>query len=458
MKDSGVPWLGRVPEHWAVVPICAIAKERSRSGFPQEELLSVYLGRGVIRFSDSDERRTNPTSDDLSNYQLVEPGNFVLNNQQAWRGSVGVSRHKGIVSPAYLVLELNNQLDPSFANRLLTDRSMVAQYLVSSKGVGSIQRNLYWPHLRRASALIPPAAEQTAAVRFLSHADRRIRHLIRSKQKLITLLEEQRQSIIFRTVAHGLNPDSDHVDSGSAILGAVPHHWPMFRAKYLFKQVSPAVPADADVVTCFRDGQVTLRTNRRTQGYTVAIKELGYQGIRPGHLVLHSMDAFAGAIGISDSYGKCSPEYVLCESARDDVYLPYFATLLRSLALRGLFVQLCPSVRERAPRVRFGDFGAFRLPTPPLGEQVAIVAKISHESDTISVTLKSERRQLELLREFRTRLISDIVTGKLDVREAAARLPAEAAEGDDPFDDTDPDGEEDDDSAAESGPEDGDGG
>lgn len=228
-------------------------------------------------------------------------------------------------------------------------------------------------------------------------------------------------------------------DSGVEWLGEVPEHWPIERAKVLLKQVVPEIPPAAEMVTCFRDGQVTLRSNRRTEGFTNAIKELGYQGIKPGQLVLHSMDAFAGAIGVSDSAGKCSPEYVICEPATSGVHLEYYGALLRGLAIRGLFVWLCPSVRERAPRVRFSHFGAFSIPLPPLDEQKAIIAEISSTCRELDVALEKTRRELELLNEFHTRLLADVVTGKLDVREAAAALPEV-----DPLADDEPDDEPDD--------------
>ena len=229
MKDSGVPWLGEVPEHWEILPICALARRRQQTNEQQRELLSVYLGRGVVPFSSVDEKRTNATSEDLSKYQAVEPGDFVLNNQQAWRGSVGVSRYEGIVSPAYLVLALDGRLNREFADRLLSGPGMVSQYLISSKGVGTIQRNLYWPHLRRMAVFVPPASEQAAIVRFLDHADRKIRRYIRAKQKLIKLLEEQKQAIIHRAVTRGLDPDVRLKPSGVEWLGDVPEHWEVKR-------------------------------------------------------------------------------------------------------------------------------------------------------------------------------------------------------------------------------------
>lgn len=195
-KSSVMTGLSNVPEHWKVAPLCSIAKPRKITNEEHRELLSVYLGRGVIPFTAAEEKRTNPTSEDLSKYQLVEPGDFVLNNQQAWRGSVGVSRYWGIVSPAYLVLALDKQLDQEFADKLLSDKIMVAQYLVCSKGVGSIQRNLYWPHLKRVSVIIPPITEQEAIVRFLEEATASLARVIEQTSREIDLIREYRTRLI----------------------------------------------------------------------------------------------------------------------------------------------------------------------------------------------------------------------------------------------------------------------
>jgi type I restriction enzyme S subunit len=195
-KDSGVEWLGQVPEHWEVVPLCGLGRPKKVTNCVDRELLSVYLHRGVIRFSDVPDKRTNPTSEDLSKYQAVDYGDFVLNNQQAWRGSVGVSKYSGIVSPAYLVLALNGRLDTTYADRLLQDRSMVDQYLICSKGVGSIQRNLYWPHLRRVAVPVPPNTEQNAIVLFLDTQTTKIDTAIAAARREIELLREYRTRLI----------------------------------------------------------------------------------------------------------------------------------------------------------------------------------------------------------------------------------------------------------------------
>ena len=196
MKYSGVKWLGNIPAHWDIVPLCAVAKEKSICDCVDLPLLSVYLDEGVILFSEKEEKRTNVTSKDLSKYQRVDPGDFVLNNQQAWRGSVGVSNYTGIVSPAYIVASLDDTLDRNYANYLLRSRKMVDQYLVISRGVGSIQRNIYWTSLKRVIVPVPPKDEQKKIVLYLEESDKRLRDATDRLMKEIETLEEYKTKLI----------------------------------------------------------------------------------------------------------------------------------------------------------------------------------------------------------------------------------------------------------------------
>jgi len=200
MKDSGVDGVGVIPKHWKVKSLWTISKRKSLTNSNDLPLLSVYLDAGVVRFADIDQKRTNVTSEDLSKYQRVDPGDFVLNNQQAWRGSVGVSKYLGIVSPAYIVLEISNELDNGFADYLLRDRSMVSQYRVSSKGIGSIQRNLFFPHLRLTKVFIPSIEEQKLIVRSINYEINRGDQVTTRLERKIELLSEYRQSLISSAV------------------------------------------------------------------------------------------------------------------------------------------------------------------------------------------------------------------------------------------------------------------
>ena len=163
---------------------------------PEEELLSVFLDRGVIRFADGGSKRANVASGNFSKYQLVEPGDFVLNNQQAWRGSVGVSTYRGIISPAYLILKTKQVVNPGYANYLFRSRPLVALYEQCSHGVGSIQRNIYWDELRVQKIPFPPLPEQREIAEYLDRAVSRIDAVVARRKTQLEKLESFKRSLI----------------------------------------------------------------------------------------------------------------------------------------------------------------------------------------------------------------------------------------------------------------------
>lgn len=202
-------------------------------------------------------------------------------------------------------------------------------------------------------------------------------------------------------------------DSGISWLGEIPSHWQARRAKFLFDRKQRPVSDDDDIVTAFRDGQVTLRKNRREDGFTVALKEIGYQGVRQGDLVIHAMDAFAGAVGVSDSDGKCSPVYSCCEP-KEKVLAPFYGYLVRTMALAGFIESLAKGVRERSTDFRWGDFSSLELPLPPVEEQKQAVSFIANETGKIDALVAEQEKLIGLLKEKRQAVISHAVTKGLD--------------------------------------------
>jgi len=262
---------------------------------------------------------------------------------------------------------------------------------------------------------VPPLDEQQAIADYLDRKTTIIDSLIVKKQKMIDLLLEKRQALISESVFNGLDPTAPMKDSGISWLSEIPTHWEVRRAKFLFTQSNLLVREDDAIMTAFRDGQVTLRSNRRSQGYTFAVLEQGYQGVRSGQLVIHSMDAFAGAIGVSDSDGKCIPEYVVCDPVGSKCSVLYYALLLREMARRKFIEVSCLAVRERAPRFRFSSFSEMYLPLPPKCEQDEIVRLIEFESNSLVAMRRLLTKQNEKLTEYRQTLISAAVTGKIKV-------------------------------------------
>jgi type I restriction enzyme S subunit len=211
-----------------------------------------------------------------------------------------------------------------------------------------------------------------------------------------------------------LKPYPEYKDSGVPWLGEIPSHWITMRGKSLFSESHLPVHARDEIVTCFRDGQVTLRKHRRTQGFMMALLETGYQGVRRGQLVIHSMDAFAGALGVSDSDGKCTPEYIVCYPRSADVLPEYYAHTLRTMAQQDYIRIICPAVRERAPRIRYSSFGDMLLPVPPVQEQEAISRYLHLMQHQTNRLVRAKRRLIELLNEQKYAIIHQAVTCGLD--------------------------------------------
>jgi type I restriction enzyme, S subunit len=306
----------------------------------------------------------------------------------------------------------------------LWDCREVEKHIKQTTGIQNLDSSSYLDvHIS-----LPSIDFQKVVSDYLDRETTQIVNLIAAKEQMLTLLEEKRAALINHIFTRGLDPNADLKPSGIAWLGKIPKSWEVRRGKYLFSQSSLSVRETDEIVTCFRDGQVTLRKNRREDGFTNAVLELGYQGIRKGQLILHSMDAFAGSIGISDSDGKCSPEYIICDPLFDGIDSQYYALLLRVMALRGFIQAACTAVRERAPRIRFSHLANMFLPLPPISEQQAIVQAIEQEKDSTKDLVIALTDSIALLKERRSVLITAAVTGQISIQEMSKHSQNEVSQ------------------------------
>ena len=200
-------------------------------------------------------------------------------------------------------------------------------------------------------------------------------------------------------------------DSGVAWIGEMPEDWTVKRGKFTLKLLNRPVKETDDVITCFRDGEVTLRTNRRTDGFTVSVKEIGYQGIEPGDLVIHGMDGFAGSIGISDSRGKSSPVLVVCDTDENKRYIMYY---LRSMAYNDVFTALATGIRVRSCDLRWNKLAELPYILPSLEEQNQIVLAIESSTSKVDALIANVQAQIEKLKTYKQSLITEVVTKGLD--------------------------------------------
>ena len=412
MKDSNYGYLGIVPQSWKVDKIKYHLKALGMRNPGNAQVLSVYREYGVIP-KDSRDDNHNVTSEDTSNYRYVRKGDFVINKMKAWQGSMAVSQYTGIVSPAYYVYKFTDDaLNRGYFHYLLRSKLYAAEFARISGGIRVGQWDLSAYNFENTMLLIPPLGEQGKIATFLDSKCSEIDAISADIQKEVETLEQYKRSVITEAVTKGLNPDAEMKDSGVPWIGKMPANWTCIKGKYILKYMQKPVKPDDGVITCFRDGEVTLRSNRREDGFTMADKEIGYQGIDVGDLVVHGMDGFAGAIGISDSRGKASPVLNVLDSRQNKKYIMYY---LRSMAYGDVFAALATGIRVRSCDLRWNKLSELLYPVPPLEEQAEIVRYIEDTLNKANAVISEKKQQLEVLDSYKKSLIYEYVTGKKEV-------------------------------------------
>ena len=258
----------------------------------------------------------------------------------------------------------------------------------------------------------PDLIEQKLIVDFLDIKCAEIYGITKDLQEQIETLENYKKSVITEAVTKGLNPSVEMKDSKIRYIGKMPQHWDTDKGKFIFQYKQKPVRSDDGVITCFRDGEVTLRSNRREDGFTISEKEIGYQGIDKGDLIVHGMDGFAGAIGISDSRGKASPVLNVLETKNSKRFYMYY---LRSMALRGVFEALSTGIRVRTCDTNWGKLREMVYLLPPINEQKEIANYLDTKCAKIDEIIKNKKEQLETIEEYKKSLIYEYVTGKKEV-------------------------------------------
>jgi type I restriction enzyme S subunit len=410
-KDSGVPWLGEIPAHWELRKTKYLFQERSEKGFPDEPLLAATQTKGVVR-KEEYENRTVLALKDLDLLKLVRAGDFVI-SLRSFQGGIEFARHQGIISPAYTVLYPVNSDHQPFYGFLFKSRPYVQNLSLFVTGIRQGQ-NIDYQRLKNSLLPVPPPDEQRAIARFLDAFDRLTRRYINAQRRLIALLTEQKQALIQQAVTRGLDPDVPLKDSGIEWLGEIPAHWEIIRCGYLFREIADVGYPDTQLLSIDRFKGIIPQdeTGRKTRA---SLDRKAYKRVRPGQLAYNLMNAFMGALGFSQYDGIVSPAYAVAQPLRE-IETRYFHLLLRTSKYTGEYNRLSYGIMYERNRLYFERFKLVRALLPPLSEQKAIADWIESETQELNVTIERIQRQIELVREYRTRLIADVVTGKLDVR------------------------------------------
>ena len=409
MKDSGIPWVTNIPKTWDTMANKYIMKKIKRINpvYHGEDILSLTVNGVIVR--DLNAGGKMPTSFD--GYQFLYPGNLLMRlfDYDVTPRCIGLIKNNGVTSPAYSQFVMSEGFSAAYYYYyyLMVDHTKAILHLAKN-----LRHSFTEEQLGMISVPVPSLPEQESIASYLDNKCTEIDQIAAEIQSEIDMLEQYRRSVVIETVTKGLNSDAEKRDSGIQWIGQMPAHWKTIRGKYLLKYLQKPTKECDGVITCFRDGEVTLRSNRREEGFTLSDKEIGYQGIDIGDLVVHGMDGFAGAIGISDSRGKASPVLNVLDTDMNKKYVMYY---LRSMAYGDVFTALATGIRVRSCDLRWNKLAELFYPVPPREEQDAIVSFIDAKLKRIAEAVDDKKRQLATLEEYKKSLIFEYVTGKKEV-------------------------------------------
>lgn len=386
------------------------------------------ITRGIVRQKALLDGSSKKDSSNLNKgaYKLVQPHDIAYNKMRAWQGALGASTLRGIISPAYVVMRPRKEANPWFYHNLYRTPSFAKEAERWSYGITSDMWSLRPEHFKVIGSVLPPLDEQSAIVRFLEHANRKIDAFIRTKRKLIGLLNEQKQAIIHRAVTRGIHPDVPLKPSGIPWLGDIPMHWEVKKLRFLFRYAKGS-----------RAAELTNEYIGQNAGEFPVFSGQTEHGGLMGRISWHEFDFASPVIFVSTVGARAMTTRILSGkfslSQNCALIIPrnsqanpiYFEKVFQRL-----FAFERYSISQvMQPSLRFADLNRFYVPHPPINEQEAIASEIERECSKLNTAIARTEREIALMQEYRTRLTADLVTGKLDVREAAAKLPAAIDEG-----------------------------
>ena len=416
-KDSGIAWMGRIPSHWEVKCLRNFLKFVSVKGYGDKNLLSVTRERGVIlRNVESKEENHNFIPDDLKGYKLVKPGQFVINKMKSWQGSYGVSDYEGIVSPAYYVCHLDFPYKEYFS-MAIRSRAYVPFFTRYSKGIRVDQWDLSPIGLKSITFAIPPISEQIAITSYLKDKTHKIEQYVAERERERELFESLKQSEIANVVTKGLNPNVPMKDSGIPWIGMIPEHWTtrtlsqMSRVHYISNK-----EIHHQNLLSLSYGKIVNKDINTTEGLLPASFD-GYQIIENGNIVLRLTDLQNDhkslRVGLATQEGIITSAYLTLQ-VFNDINPKYLYYLLHSIDIKKVFYSMGNGLRQS---LNWAELKKMRCVLPPLSEQQAIVEYIDSKLSKIDQYMADLQAEIDYLKEFKQRLISDAVTGQICVAE-----------------------------------------
>jgi len=441
-KDSGVPWLGEVPKHWSILPNRALFEERNARNSPIEPLLSVTIKRGVIQQTELIENtsKKDSSNEDKSKYKLVLEGDIPYNKMRMWQGAVGASRYRGIVSPAYIVLRPRKNVNSWYFHYLLRTPAYTRESHRYSYGICDDQLSLRFKDFKVICSPLPTFNEQKAIVQFIKLKNIEISRFIRNKKRLVELLKEQKQAIINQAVTRGIDPNVRLKPSDISWMPKIAEHWDVVKLGFFINLLSGfAFPSEGFST---HDGDIKL-----LRGINIAPGDIRWDQVvcwpakdyyKFHRYQLESGDIVVGmdrpwiskGMRVAEIQPNDIPALLLQRVARIRAKLPLNQRFLSIVLSSKFFVDYFSPILTgiSVPHISPVQITSFRFGLPPKEEQYEIVNHLAKKNVEIDATIIQVKREIELIQEYRTRLIADVVTGKVDVRNIPVEVVSDMKE------------------------------
>ena len=412
-KASDIPWLPIMPAHWGEKRFKSLFSKRNESYSPNESLqvLSLLKDVGIIPYSEKGNIG-NKAKDDITTYNVARKGDIVMNSMNVIIGSVDITPFDGYISPAYYALYSNDGVCTEYYNYLFHLKAVQQQMRSLANGILEIRLRISSTSLFGMYYPFPPLVEQKKIVAYLNKRITLIDNCKCQRERELQTLNELKQAEIASVVTRGLNPNVPMKDSGIFWQPLIPMNWSVTKLKHVLSKLDRPRRSNDELLVCSNSGDVKKRGDSKLG--LVADSDEIYQGVRCGDLLIHGMDTWHGAIAVSNYDGMCTPVVHVCDSTQNKKYV---ALYLKNMAYQKVFKLISNGVRQNTSDFRsWSKVGAILIPIPPIEEQNAIVEYIELKTNKIDTMIESLKAEIDRLTEYKQRLISDVVTGQIDVR------------------------------------------
>lgn len=411
-KDSGVQWLGEIPSHWELLKMKYAFKERSEKNHPNEEPLCATQSRGVIPQS-LYEGRVVVVNKGFEGLKLVKVGDFVI-SLRSFQGGIEYAYYQGIISAAYTVLQPKESDMAPYFKYMFKSHDYIQLLQTCVTGIREGQ-NINYPLLAKKAVPIPSMEEQHAIVSYLDTKCSKLDTFISNKEKEITLLQEMKQRVITDAVTRGLNPNVKFKPTNIPWLPEIPEHW---EEKRLSTQFTGDVQVNKDFTV--------KHAFKFNYGELVPKNEVGapkeyrdvyvrYSLIKEGDILINGLnlnyDFVSQRVACAPADGIITSAYVVCRP-RKNVNYNYYTLLFKAMDSMKLFHGMGSGIRLT---LSFKELKKQLLPVPPIEEQHAIVSYITERTAKIDSLIEKLNKEIECVKEYKQRLVSDVVTGQIKV-------------------------------------------